>query len=236
MRWFVVLLLLLLPGAVAWNWDTHEAFVDMVYYGLEEDVREQLDPRLMEEGSILPDKEFQDFQRHSFPLSVGETEKWLQRTREALARDDYGNASLAFGVASHYITDSFSAPHAVKGETYELHRAYEDQASEAYLYVPCSEERVKIGDVLYTGAQQGKTWEQWVETRDPMIPRQAVREAGVFLFSIAMETFESRCHSFQTDVEEERLSLGWKEMLFGVLILGALGWVGVSLYRDLKQH
>ena len=123
MRFITLFLILLLtPVVSAWNWDTHQAFDDSVYYRLDDNIKSKLNLGLMEYGSIIPDKEFKDFTRHSFPLAIKQAEYWIEKARDNLHDGDYNNASLSFGIASHYIVDSFSAPHSISGEEYELHK------------------------------------------------------------------------------------------------------------------
>ncbi len=236
MRYTILMLMLVLaPFVSASNWDTHRAFAGSVYYNLNDSLRENLSLSLMEEGSIIPDKIFQDYKKHSFPLSYIEAKKWLQKTKTDLENKDYKNASLDFGIASHYIVDSFSSPHSFSGEDYASHKEYEDQASSDYLYAACNNEKIKLQDALYTGSLNGGHWITWTETRDRSLPFHDVENAMNHLFPIAMETFGSRCRELDTKVEAVHFYLGWKEILLSAAVLIGIILTGFSLRKDLKN-
>src|SRR5690606_36696625 len=100
--------------------------------------------------------------------SCTEAKKWLDRGRSAYKNRNYRYASYCFGVASHYITDTFYAPHCVSRESSSLHSSYERQA--AYLKPRIS---YMSGD-LYTLMQRGylngrNNWSAWTRTRSPSI-------------------------------------------------------------------
>ncbi len=231
-----VVALLMMQSAVAWNWDTHEAMVTSVYYRLDPALREELSVERMAEGSIMPDKVFRDYQKHGFPRSLPEAERWLQSTRSSLAQEGYSHASLSFGIASHYLTDSFSAPHSISGEPYALHKQYEDQASREYDYADCPVNSFALAEAIMTGTEQGKTWGTWVTTRDAALPRHAVRDATLSLMTLAFDAFNSTCSSFETTVREVDSSFTPTLYLgMGIVLLCAVG-VGVWLYRDLEQY
>mgnify|MGYP001617633596 CR=1 FL=1 len=224
------------PFATAWNWDTHPAIAESAYYRLDDSLREKLSLDLIKEGSIMPDKVFHDFTKHGFPRALPEAERWLRSTREFLNKQQYDNASLSFGIASHYITDSFAAPHSISGEPYPLHQLYEKQAAQNYFYAECTSESFELGDVLYTGSQQGKTWGEWTDTRDAQLPQLAVRDATFYLTGIAMETFNSTCRSFATHFETPERHLDISHMAFALAVLACLLFTILSLYRDLKNN
>ncbi len=228
------LIIILIPSASAWNWDTHQAFADSVYYRLDDSIRLKLNLGLMEYGSITPDKEFKDFTRHSFPLSIKQAESWIEKMKKNVGDGDYNNASLSFGIASHYIVDSFSAPHSISGEEYDLHKKYEDQGSEGYKYADCISEHFSLGDVIYTGSQQGKRWEAWVGTRNNEFPQSAVHDAALYLTAIAMEIFNSSCNSFETKFEKEEKAFELWKMISIIVICLLILYFAASLYKDLK--
>jgi hypothetical protein len=230
MKWIFILVLLLVSG---WNWETHTAFVDSVYYSLDEGRREQLSLELLEEGSIAPDKEFRDFVRHSYPHAIGQAELWLVEARDAVVRGDYDTASYAFGVVSHYVSDSFSSPHGVSGEEYFLHKAFEDQASVVYDVVACEEFNVNVDKSILRGSYEGNYWDEWVTTRDERLVRNGVVGASKVVTALGMDVFGSTCSSFSTFVVVQLFDRG-DVLVVGMLSLCmiSLGW---SVWRDLKN-
>ena len=131
----VSLLLIGLIFISGWNFQTHQDIVESVYYSLNN--ISYLNLTTLKYGAIVPDKVFRDHRLHSYPKSYINGLKWLNETKNALKNHDYNNASYAFGIATHYIADSFSAPHNIKGESSRLHAMYENQASVVYDYVNC---------------------------------------------------------------------------------------------------
>ena len=132
MKVWWLLVALIIPSASAWNWDTHQAFVDSFYVSVDNATREHLDLEELRRGAIDPDKTFRDFKRHGYPYTVEQASYWLEQTTYAIQHNDWKNASYTFGVAVHYLSDTFSAPHGVAGEKYYDHKRYEDDASREY--------------------------------------------------------------------------------------------------------
>ena len=135
MRSFLFLFVLLLTSA--WNWQTHPAFVESMYYQLSDEDQSNFNLTALQEGSLAPDRDFHDNRYHHYPPSYNLTLYWLQKARTSYAQGDFPEASYAFGVASHYVSDSFAAPHNIEKESSKDHSFYERQASERYMLVPC---------------------------------------------------------------------------------------------------
>ncbi len=232
----VLLMVLFIPGVVAWNWDTHEAIITSVYYHLNDTWKEKLSLEHLQEGSVIPDKIFKDFSKHGFPEAIDETRHWLDQTKVFLARKDYANASISLGIASHYMGDSFAAPHSVAGEPYSLHKGYEDQASQDYFYASCLEQDLLLKDIIYTGSQQGSTWQDWLERHDPALPQASTREATLYVTAFALSFFDDTCHTFETHIEEAPFTFNVTTAIVLTIILLGIGWTSISLYRDLKDY
>jgi len=162
----LVLMILLTPASFAWKTVTHYDTAEAIYEKLPSHKKPRLNLNAMVDGSNDPDEKFHDTVRHSFPRSFTEAKKWLDRGRSAYRNRNYRYASYCFGVASHYITDTFSAPHCVSGESSSLHTGYERQA----LYLA---PRIKyVSGDLYTLMKQGylngrSDWSRWTRTKSP---------------------------------------------------------------------
>lgn len=227
------LLIILSSIAFAWNWDTHQAQVRTVFYYLPAELQDKLNLSAIEYGSIMPDKEFKDFENHHYPESVGKTKEWLDKSKESFSKDDYENASLYFGIASHYITDSFAAPH-YTAENYNLHREYEDQASKGYYFVNCTKRDFEIEEILKLGEFEGLTWKAWTLTKDERIPKTAAAKATEALIIISLNTFDAECNYQKTEIKKGMFSLDKKNLVIIFIALVVILFILKSIFKDLK--
>jgi hypothetical protein len=160
-------------GTLKWPWPTHSNVAEVVYNELPEDTRKNLDLKKMEDGSNDPDEKFKDTANHHYPASYKKANKWLDDGKTSYNQKDYENASYCFGVATHYISDTFSAPHCVSGESGKDHHNYEIVADDFTPKVTLLE-----GDLdtqMKKGIEQGKLdWAKWKKTKD-----RSIVEAGV---------------------------------------------------------
>jgi hypothetical protein len=179
-----ILSLILIPVSDAWVWKTHSDVVDVIYYGLPIDVQQKLDLNAMRDGSNDPDEKFHDFTCHSYPKSYEKAKIWLDQGKAAYDKGDYNNASYDYGVASHYILDTFSAPHTVSGENYADHSKYENHAKK---FNPIA---TPVNGDLETLMQEGKnqgeiSWNSWIQSHDDSIIQNDLNKgASVSLFAI----------------------------------------------------
>src|SRR3989338_934470 len=118
-----ILCLLLISG---WTWQTHENIVEQALSSL--NISDNINFTELKRGARAPDEIFKDFVNHHYPESYYKADKWISFSKGHFLYGEYNNASYGFGVASHYITDSFSAPHSVSYESQELHSQFENQA------------------------------------------------------------------------------------------------------------
>jgi len=90
-----------------------------------------------------------------------------------LKKKNYDDASYSFGVAAHYISDTFSSPHCVSKESGKDHHNYEIVADEFTPKITYLE-----GDLdtqMKKGIEQGKAdWTEWKKTQD-----RTIIQAGV---------------------------------------------------------
>lgn len=173
-----------MPVADAWSWKTHSDIVDVVYNGLPVDVQKNLDLNMMRDGSNDPDEKFHDFTDHSYPKSLEKAQSWLDQGKAAYDAGNYPQASYDYGVASHYISDSFSAPHAVSGESSSDHSTYEDHAKR--LTPVATYVKGDLNTLMQDGKNQGSnSWSLWIESRDDsVIQNDLNRGASVTLSAI----------------------------------------------------
>lgn len=100
-------------------------FIWRCYNALPDDIKKNLDLAKMKDGSNDPDENFKDTASHHYPKTYPKATKWLNDAKTNYDKKDYEQASYCFGVASHYISDMFSAPHCVDHESSEDHHKFE---------------------------------------------------------------------------------------------------------------
>jgi len=160
--------IVLMPAADAWSWKTHSDVVDVVYYGLPLNVQQNLDLNTMENASNDPDEIFHDFTYHSYPKSYEKAIYWLNSGKTAYDSGNYENASYDYGVACHYISDTFSAPHGVSGESSSDHSKYENHAKK--LTPMLTGVSGDLNSMMQNGKNQGSvSWDEWLQSNDDSI-------------------------------------------------------------------
>lgn len=181
---FMVLVLTMVPSAEAWTWKTHADVAEAVYYGLPSDVQKNLNLEIMRNASNEPDEVFKDYRHHSYPKSYEKAKSWLDKGKIAYDRGDYLEASFDYGVASHYISDTFSAPHGVSKEDSSDHTRYENRAKK--LTPVATNTSGDLNSLMQNGYNQdGISWNQWLETGDTAIIQSNLNDgASVALFAI----------------------------------------------------
>ena len=212
----------------AWNWDTHQAQVKSVYYSLPEESQLSLNLSAMEEGSIAPDKVFKDFKKHHYPDSYIEAKKWLEDAQQSLILEDYNRAGYSIGVMSHYIADSFSAPHYLP-DSYKDHKKYEDQGSSRYNKVKCGRSEQSLQELISIGVNERDSWNYWLKSKSSKIPQEAVEKSTKVVFSVVLQLLNLECQS-KTAYEEEA-PIGSKQLM----ALIPLGLVMLFLMRSIKK-
>ncbi len=156
-----------MSGVSAWDWNTHEEIVETNYHSLPLDMQQNLDLSMMKKGSLAPDFVFFDFKYHSYPSSYEKSVYWLSKGQSYYKKGNFYYASYCYGVASHYITDSFSAPHAA-GAGGLQHNIYEIKGS--FLKPKMVQVKGDLKSSLYNGDLNGvKSWEMWIKNRNDSI-------------------------------------------------------------------
>ncbi|GEM_PF-2081731 len=191
-RWLFFLALAFVCG---WNWQTHPAFVETLYYSLDNTNIKMFNLTLLREGSLAPDKDFHDNRYHHYPPSYNLSVYWLHKAEDAYRLQDFTTASYAFGVASHYISDSYAAPHNIQKESPKDHSAYEKQGSDHYLFVPCPVDfqTIQLNKTLMAATKTGELWKYWLLAKEPRYAEQPVATAMGSLYTIFYQTFNITC-------------------------------------------
>ncbi len=179
----IILILLIMPSAYAWNWNTHQHIMEYVYLNLPPEKKLELNLTKLLDGAIIPDRDFKDHRNHHYPDSLEKAQNWLNNDTDL---------SLSIGIASHYITDSFVAPHNVMGESGAMHSKFENQVSNYYPKVECKDYNYTLED-LKIGTENAKDWDLWLKTKDKTIPEREVDQATKFLFSIVLKKLNVDC-------------------------------------------
>jgi Zinc dependent phospholipase C len=156
-----------------WSWPTHANIAEDIYNSLPVDIRINLNVEKMKDGSNDPDQKFKDTATHHYPSSYRKATKWLEDGKRYYNQKNYDNASYCFGVATHYISDTFSAPHCVSKESGKDHHNYEiiaDTFTPKITYLDGD-----LDTIMKKGVEQGKSdWKQWKKTQD-----RSIIQAGV---------------------------------------------------------
>ncbi len=196
----LLIFLILLYFNISWNWPNHQSLAEKVYYNLDFKTQQELNITLLKEGAIIPDKVFHDNVRHSYPRSYLQAKIWLEKASDSYNKKDFDNASLYFGIASHYITDTFAAPHNVQKEPPKLHLEFE-----SVKYKPktkCFQTKIQDLNLSLYEATQGKKedWLEWVNTRNDEIPKKGMDQSLELLYPLAIQAFNSSCNSLKTEI------------------------------------
>ena len=161
---FLVVVSTNMSSVSAWDWISHEEIVESNYYSLSTDMQQNLNLDLMKKGSMAPDFVFFDFKYHSYPNSYVKAIYWLNKGQYYYKKGDFYYASYCYGIASHYITDSFSAPHAA-GVGGVQHVIYEAKAS--FLKPEVGEVTGSLNSTMYNGDLNGtKSWNLWIKNKN----------------------------------------------------------------------
>lgn len=145
-------------------------------------VQHKLNLKIMEDASNDPDQIFHDTRCHSYPSSYKKANTWLNKGKVAYRNHNYKYASYCFGIASHYISDTYSAPHTVSGESSSLHSKYENQAK--YMKPSVGYMSGNLQSRLYYGYKTGKvSWKNWSKSKNSAIVRNDLNRATAATYS-----------------------------------------------------
>lgn len=231
-----LLAILLLMSVSAWNWDTHQAVVDSFFYSLPENDRNSFNLSAIEEGSIAPDASFRDFRLHHYPMSLERARYWLNKAQENASQSKITESSYNLGVASHYIIDSYSAPHYIAKEDYNNHKRYEDQASQEYFIVRCGTSSSSLESMLELGSKEKSTWYQWLKSRKKQIPMTATKKATQVIFASFLDKLNLSCGNQTTAYKEFHAYNDKKKLTALAVLVIAISLLMYSVCNDLKRQ
>lgn len=201
-----------MPAVHAWKADTHKNIIEYVYLNLPEEAQSRLNLEKLKEGAVMPDRDFKDFRNHHHPNSLREAQKWLNNNTDL---------SLNLGIASHYITDSFAAPHNIAGEKYSDHNYFEQQVRYYYPDSGCMDYGFNLDD-LKIAVKNKKDWNLWLRTKDKTMPQREVEESTRFLFSIVLKKLNTTCGVNSASVVETKYITKRKLAMILTVFFGGL--------------
>ncbi len=207
MKKFILILFIffLIPSSLSWTWQGHQAVAESTFYQLPSTIRSNLNLSLIKYGSIVPDKIFHDNVLHHYPPSLNKTLFWLDIALKDYNSKNYNNASYALGVATHYISDSYSAPHYISKEPWNLHSLYEKQATYNYIKPRCSTTGT-LEELLEKGSQQKETWQIWLKDNQKRIPQNSIKEATQSTYSVILNLFNAKCPYNHTNFKKHQIN------------------------------
>jgi len=204
---FLILFILLTYNVEAWNSFYHKSLAEKAYYSMDFETQENLNLTLILKGSTDPDLVFHDVVKHHYPPSYDLAVKWLDKAELSYKNLDYNDASYSFGVASHYISDSFVSPHYISKEPGNLHSEFENIDRKYRFKAKCYYEEYDLNQTLYQGSLNKEDWASWLMNKDSEIPKKELEQALTALYPVAQDTFSSNCNNFETEIVKRRFNL-----------------------------
>ena len=215
---FIILFYFVLISNVdAWNSKGHQTVAEYAYYNSGFELQNKLNLTLMKQGSTAPDLVFHDVVKHHYPPSYYLAERWLQAAKDNYSLKDYNKASYAFGIASHYISDSFVAPHYISKEPSSLHSEFERIKNYSF-NLECYKANFNLNQSLEQASKNKEDWTKWTLTKDEEIPRRAYKGALNLTSLVFLDIFNSTCNNFKTEIIKQRFRLNNNIIIFFLLI------------------
>lgn len=173
---FLIVILMVIPSASAWNWKTHCAIADGLYDNTPEPIKKNLNKFDMYAGAVKPDKSdlVDNKANHNYPRSVGKAKEYLEKAKAAYRGGNYNKESFYYGMASHYISDTFAAPHC--GWIKDKSRYYETGGNLMPVYDNHLYYTGDIDELLKFGKSQGvDSIKVWNNTKDDLKAKNIVQ-------------------------------------------------------------
>ena len=233
---FIIIFFILIIQVNAWNSVTHKALATKAYYSLDFDTQAKLNLSYITEGAVAPDLVFHDVVLHHYPKSYYKAEEWLEKAKIDYANKNYNEASYDFGVASHYITDSFVAPHYISKEPSSLHSEFENIKNYKFK-TKCHNDNLDLNYSLSLGRLNKEDWTPWLLTKNQSIPKKGVEQALYALYPVALETFNSSCNNLKTEIIKRKFSFINKNLIifFAILIVIYLVYYFNKRYKFIRK-
>ncbi|MEK6835905.1 MAG: zinc dependent phospholipase C family protein [Nanoarchaeota archaeon] len=233
---FLIIFFILVVQVNAWNSINHRALVDKVYYSLDFNTQSKLNLSYIEKGSTDPDLVFHDTRLHHYPPSYNKTLGWLEKAKTSYINQDYNDASYSFGVASHYISDSFVAPHYISKEPSTLHSEFENVKNYKFK-TKCHNNKLELNHSLYLGSLNKDDWMLWVLNKNQSIPEKELEQVLYLLYPTALEIFNSSCNNFETEIVKNKFNFINKNLIIflGILIIIYLIYYLNKKYKFIKR-
>lgn len=198
----IVVIMVFSPSASAWHVITHESIAEKIYYAMPLNVQYNLNLSEMRVGAAAPDLIFKDGGNggHKYPKSYEKAIKWLKKGKTAYHKGNYNYASYCFGVASHYISDSYVVAHCANIGKSD-HKNYEKQSKEMKpSTIWYREDQFKdinfsvvghnesLNSKLTEAYKTGETrWDMWIEKRSMALVQLDLDNAAVIAYNTIME-------------------------------------------------
>lgn len=158
-------------------WKGHASLIEVVFDALPSEVKGNLNKDKMKESSNDPDEIFKDTVNHHYPASYEKATEWLGKAKDSYSAGDFDGASHCFGVASHYISDTFMAPHCVSREKSRDHHDFEVLTNEMTPIITTLQGDLE--SMMIEGVKQGKEdWHKWKNNKDNSIVQKELDMAG----------------------------------------------------------
>ncbi len=213
---YLLVFLFLVPYAHAWDYEGHKLIVNYVYYSTDMHLK-NFNLTRMEEGAIAPDKVFRDQRKHHYPYTLELTKKWISNSSDP---------SYNFGVATHYISDSFASPHYIKNEKYSHHILFERQARS--IYIECRDYNLLIEEELPKTPKYSNYWNKWLKSKDKNIPNRAINDAAKLALSAAIKEFNLTCNR---NSKVEKFNYLNNQIVMKIIILFSLSSLTLYLFN-----
>lgn len=198
----IVVSLIFSPSVSAWHVITHESIAEKIYYEMPLNVQYNLNLSEMRVGAAAPDLIFKDGENggHKYPKSYQKAIKWLKKGKTAYREVKYNYASFCFGVASHYISDSYVVTHCANISKLD-HVYYEKVAKEmkpsAVWYMgnqikgmnpSIAGHNHRLKSELTEAHKTGETrWGMWIEKKDRGLVQLDLDNAAVIAYNAIRE-------------------------------------------------
>lgn len=201
----------------AWNSKGHQTVVEIIYYKSDFGTQSKLNLTLLKEGAVAPDLVFHDVVKHHYPPSYDLAQKWLKGAENNYTFGNYNKASYSFGVAAHYISDSFVAPHYISKEPSSLHSEFERLSNYSFK-IDCYKNDVNLNSSLFQASKNKEDWLNWTLTKNSGIPKRAYKDAVNLTSLVFLDTFNASCNNFETEIVKQNFRLNNKIIIFFSLI------------------